>query len=74
MAVNNNSNQTKLIIIIILVLLAVILVIQNSGMVTFKIFFWKISMSRIILMSLLLVVGFVLGLLTASPLLKKSNE
>ncbi len=74
MAMSNNSNQTKLIIIIILVLLAVILVIQNSGMVTFKVFFWKISMSRIIMMSLLMVVGFVLGLLAASPLLKKSKE
>ncbi len=71
---SNNSNQTKLILIIILVLLAVILVIQNSGMVTFKIFFWKISMSRIIMMSLLLVVGFVLGLLAASPLLKRSKQ
>lgn len=74
MAMSNNSNQTKLILIIILVLLAVILVIQNSGMVTFKIFFWKISMSRIIMMSLLLVVGFVLGLLAASPLLKRSKQ
>jgi uncharacterized integral membrane protein len=66
-----NFNQIKLIVVIVLVILAVILIIQNSGMVTFKIFFWKISMSRIIMMSLLLLVGFVLGLLAASPILKR---
>ncbi|MFW6137418.1 MAG: lipopolysaccharide assembly protein LapA domain-containing protein [Candidatus Aminicenantaceae bacterium] len=68
------SAQTKLIILIVLVILAAILVIQNTGVVTFKLFFWTISMSRIIMMSLFLLFGFVLGLLAASPLMTKRQK
>jgi len=71
MDVNKNTGQTKLIIVIFLMVLAAILVIQNTNVVTFQVFFWKISMSRIIMMSLLLLVGFVLGLLAASPMMKR---
>ena len=57
--------KTKTILILVLIVLAVVLVIQNSAMVEFQIFFWKIIMSRIIFMVGLLVVGFALGFLLA---------
>lgn len=55
--------KPKLIIILILVLLAVIFVMQNSAMVTIHLFFWSISMNRIIMICGLMLVGFVIGFL-----------
>ena len=55
--------KPKHIIILILVLLAVIFVIQNSAMVTIKLFFWSISMNQIIMICGLLLVGFLIGFL-----------
>ena len=57
--------KPKTIIILILVVLAVIVVLQNTEIVTLQIFFWKISMSRIIFISFLLLMGFILGFLVA---------
>jgi len=57
--------KPKTIIILILVVLAVIVVLQNSEMVTLQLLFWKISMSRIIFISFLLLMGFILGFLVA---------
>jgi uncharacterized integral membrane protein len=53
--------NTKTIIIIIVAVLLLIIIVQNTQVVTVKLFFWKISMSRIILLALTLMVGFVLG-------------
>ncbi len=55
--------KPKYIVILILVLLAVIFVIQNSAMVTIKLFFWSISMNQIIMICGLLLVGFLIGFL-----------
>ena len=57
--------KPKTIIILILVVLAVIVVLQNSEMVTLQLLFWKISMSRIIFISFLWLMGFILGFLVA---------
>jgi uncharacterized integral membrane protein len=57
--------KTKTIVILVLIVLAVVLVIQNSTLVEFRIFFWKIVMSRLIFMVGLLALGFVLGFLVA---------
>ncbi|MFP4081593.1 MAG: LapA family protein [Candidatus Aminicenantes bacterium] len=55
--------KAKAIIILILIVLAGIILIQNTQIVTVQLFFWKIRMSRIILISLSLLVGFVVGIL-----------
>jgi uncharacterized integral membrane protein len=62
--------RPKTIVILVLIVLAIVVVIQNSQMVTLKLFFWKIMMSRIIFIVSLLVVGFILGYLVAK-LIKK---
>jgi uncharacterized integral membrane protein len=53
--------NTKTIIVLVIAVLLVIIIVQNTQVVTFRLFFWKIGMSRIILLVLTLVVGFALG-------------
>jgi len=57
--------KAKTIIILILIALFVIVLIQNTQVLTVQFFFWKISMSRIILICLLMLVGFIIGFLVA---------
>ncbi len=53
--------KVKWIIIGILAILFIIIIIQNSGAVSYKIFFWKIEISRIILIPIFLLIGFIIG-------------
>lgn len=55
----------KAIALIVLIALTVILLIQNTQVVTLKIFFWEIAMSQIILIPLVLLIGFAAGYLVA---------
>jgi uncharacterized integral membrane protein len=57
--------KPKVIIILILLVLSFIFVIQNTTIVEVQLFFWKISMSRIIMLSFLLLAGFIIGYLVA---------
>ena len=53
--------KTKTIIIAIVAILLLIIILQNTQVVSLRLFFWTISMSRIILLALTLIVGFALG-------------
>jgi uncharacterized integral membrane protein len=53
--------KQKTIIILILIVLSIVILIQNTQVVEVQIFFWKIAMSRIIMITFLLIVGFVIG-------------
>lgn len=53
--------KPKNIIILIVVLLFLIVILQNTQVVTLRLFFWKITMSRIILLALTSLIGFALG-------------
>jgi len=64
------SMKLKTIIILILVALFVVIAIQNTQAVTIQILFWKISMSRIIFIPLLMLLGFVIGFLAAQVIKK----
>jgi uncharacterized integral membrane protein len=57
--------KPKVFIILILIVLSLIFVIQNTTIVEVQLFFWKISMARIIMLSFLLLVGFIIGYLVA---------
>ena len=57
--------HAKFIIALVLVVLVVILLFQNTQVVTLRIYFWEISMSQIILIPLVLVIGFLAGYGTA---------
>ena len=47
--------------IIILLFLCAVLLVQNMEVVTFRVFFWDITMSRIIAFPLLVFMGMVIG-------------
>jgi len=51
----------RLIGVLVLVLLFVVVVVQNTQIVRIQLFFWTLSMSRIILLCFALLVGFAVG-------------
>ena len=51
--------------IVILVVLAAVVVLQNTSPVVTRFLFWEISAPRALLLAVTLLVGFVIGLLTA---------
>jgi uncharacterized membrane protein YciS (DUF1049 family) len=55
--------KPKTILLLVLVVLAVILLIQNTQIITFRLYFWQVSISQVILVPLIFVIGFVLGFL-----------
>ena len=63
--------KAKTIIILVLFLLLLIILIQNTQVVTFHLLFWKIGMSRIVLLVLSILLGFVVGLLIHPMIVRK---
>ena len=57
--------KVKSIIIIVLVIIALILIVQNTEVVPIWLLFWRIWMSRIILIILMLAIGFGIGFAVA---------
>jgi uncharacterized integral membrane protein len=53
--------KPKTIISFVIVVLILVIFFQNTQVVSFRIFFWKISMSQIILIPLAMIIGLVLG-------------
>lgn len=51
----------KLLILLFVTLVLLVGILQNTEMVTLQVFFWTVSMSLIVLVLLILLVGFVLG-------------
>jgi len=62
--------KLKTIVILVLVVLFIVIAIQNTQAVTIQILFWKMSMSRIIFIPLLMLLGFVIGFLVAQVVKK----
>ena len=50
---------------IVLIALFVIILIQNTQVVTLRLFFWKVGMSQIILIPLTMAIGFVVGFIVS---------
>lgn len=57
--------RPKVIAIIVISILALIILLQNMHTVTFSLFFWKVEVSQLLLVLLMLIIGYVLGFLTA---------
>jgi uncharacterized integral membrane protein len=53
--------KPKIVALAVLIGLLLILIFQNTQEVIFRIFFWRIAMSQIILVPLAVLVGFFLG-------------
>ena len=57
--------KTKILIVAVLLALIIILLVQNTQEVIFRVYFWKISMSQVILVPLAVLVGFLFGYFVA---------
>ena len=53
--------KPKTILWFVIVVLILVIFFQNTQVVSLRIFFWKISMSQIILIPLAMIIGLVLG-------------
>ena len=54
-------NRAKLTLSLVLLALVVLFTVQNTQVVEVRLLFWKLSMSRVLLIFLLLAVGAILG-------------
>ena len=59
-------NKHKLTLILVLVGVVVLFTLQNTQVVEVRLLFWKLSMSRVLLILLLLAVGALLGWMACS--------
>ena len=57
--------KPKVIFILVVVVLFLIILIQNTQVVTLRLFFWEAAMSQIILIPLIMIIGFVVGYFVA---------
>lgn len=57
--------KPKVIIILVLIVVFLIVILQNTQVIEFQMLFWKIEMSRIIVITFMMLLGFVLGYLVA---------
>lgn len=55
----------KTIIVLIIFILVLVIFIQNTEVVEFKVYFWNLQMSRIILYPGILILGFIIGYIVA---------
>ncbi|MFH1846477.1 MAG: lipopolysaccharide assembly protein LapA domain-containing protein [Candidatus Omnitrophota bacterium] len=53
--------KPKNIALVILGVLVLIVLLQNTQVVSVRLLFWELSMSRIILLPLILSIGFIIG-------------
>lgn len=57
--------KLKTVIILVIAALFLIILLQNTQVVTLRLYFWQLTMSRIILLVVTLLVGFVVGYVVA---------
>lgn len=66
--------HVKMVIAIILILLAIIVMVQNAQPITFRFLNWNYQVSQLLLVAIVLVLGFLIGFLTAYvPRRKKAS-
>lgn len=66
--------KPKIIVATVVSIVLIIILLQNTQVVTLRVFFWKVSMSQIILISLTLLIGFVIGFIVTTVLNKRSRK
>ena len=65
--------KRTMIFIIAILLLFVIIIIQNTELAGFQILFWKVEMSRAILLPIIFVAGLIIGFLGCLIITKKKQ-
>jgi len=59
--------RVRSVVILVLLLLFLVVVVQNTEVVSVRLLFWDLAMSRIILLALSLAVGTIVGFLLGRP-------
>ena len=70
---NGSGRTIKLAAITVVVLLAVVVTLQNTSVVTFRFLFWQAGISQVFLIPLVLLLGFVIGIL-ADELIRRQSR
>ena len=63
--------RARSVVIIVLLILSLTLVAQNTQVVSFRLWFWDLTMSRVLLLAGSLAIGVIIGLLLGRPWKKK---
>jgi uncharacterized integral membrane protein len=66
--------KAKVIGIILVSILALIVFLQNTESVETRLLFMTVTMPRVLLLILTFITGFIVGLVTASYILRKSHK
>jgi len=65
--------RVRTVAILVLGLLSLVVIIQNTEVVSVRILFWDLLMSRIILLALSVAVGVIIGFLLGRPWRKRDR-
>jgi len=66
--------KPKLIVVLVLIALFLVILIQNTQIVTLRLFFWKVGMSQLILIPLTMAIGFAVGLIVSKLTSNKTKK
>jgi len=65
--------RVRTVVILVLALLSLVVIVQNTEVVSVRILFWNLVMSRIILLALSIAVGVIIGFLLGRPWRKRAQ-
>ena len=65
--------RVRTVAILVLLLLFLVVIVQNTEVVSVRLLFWDLVMSRIILLALSLAVGVIVGVLLGRPWRKRES-
>lgn len=66
--------RARSVVITVLLILSLTMVAQNTEVVSFRLWFWTLQMSRVLLLAGSLLVGVVIGLLLGRPWKRRKRE
>jgi len=66
--------RVRTVVILLLALLSLVVIVQNTEVVSVRILFWDLVMSRIILLALSIAVGVIIGFLLGRPWRKREHQ
>jgi len=68
--------KPKMIVLILLAVLVCIIILQNTEAVAYNFFFWKFTISRILVIPIFILIGIVIGYILAirKPKAKKPSK
>jgi uncharacterized integral membrane protein len=65
--------KAKIILGLVVFVLLAVLLAQNTGMVTYRLLFWTVSLSQVVIVPLVALAGFVLGFVIGAARRKRGG-